>query len=283
MEEKTQSKKPRIYSRDFNEAVDHLQKKIYGEMEGIAKDLFKDLSKHFTRRLIILNSVYLLIALGISYTALTFSLKEVVRKYAEEYISKGKQYAAAQIRIEKNQEELKDNHDSLANNQASLEKRMLEQANELYRVKESVSSLDKSNKEQFIFIKDKMNNLESSFEQYKKNLEKTMKSDYKEFLDLNNSTLKEVKDLSAKVTAYEKELPKTSAYDKRLNDIISDIGNLTTKIGELNRNIEKTDRESISKEDYNKLKNELDIIKKDYKPLKEKLEALTKKINEKTE
>ena len=170
-----------------------------------------------------------------------------------------------------------------------MEKENLESSEKPEAISSCLWTQDTITMKSFVFIQGStsfetiINEQKDSFDQYKKTNEATMKSDYKEFLDLNNSTLKEVQDLSAKVTAYEKELPKTSAYDKRLNDIISDIGNLTTKIGELNRNIEKIDRESISKEDYNKLKNELDIIKKDYKPLKEKLESLMKKVNEKTE
>lgn len=186
MEEETKYKKPKIYNRDLNEAVEHIKEEMHEEIRGVAENLFKDLSKHLTHRLMLLTSASLLIALGISYTILTFSLKKSVREYAEQYISQGKQYAAAQKRIEKNQNELKNHYNELAGKYSSLNSIILDNANKIYHIGSIFDDLYEQNKKQILSLEDAVISLDDNIDEFKASFEQYKKSNEESINDLKN-------------------------------------------------------------------------------------------------
>ncbi len=263
----------KIFPKALGEATEKVKKEAIEVINLAHQDI-----KGYLHKWGILFLASTLVSLGI----IVLFGKNYVNRYSQQYISQGKQFAVAQNTIIKNQNESKSKYNNLANNQASFEKSILEQANEIYSIKINLSNTNNENKIKFSSLESSINESKKLSEQDKKELESAINSNFEKFLDSNNNLTKIVNGLSADVEGYKNELSKLTefraaiaSYDKRIKQITDDIDGKDKKLNELNKLVEKINKENISKKEFESLEKEIKKIKE----LQEQIDSLKKELD----
>lgn len=267
--------KPRLwYTTDVKQVAEIVTKNVLGHVSEDIKEVERNVSVKFKRYLtgLVLLS---LATMGIG----TFLSVRYIDKYSKQNTDEGKRFTKEVTNI-------REKYNELNNNYASLNKAVEGHSASINAISSGIEDTKKENEKRFLSLEENIKGIKESFEQDKRSTAKAMESDYGSFLQINNEMSKKMDDLTAKLSAYEKELPKiqeagikVSSLDEKISQFITEQGKLNTSLGELKRGLEKLEKESINKDEYNQLKKQIDGYEKTNKKLQENIDSLRKRVD----
>ena len=274
--------KPRLwYTTDVKQVAEIATKNVLEHVSEDIKEATRNVSTRFKGYLTVL-ALLSLAAIGIG----TFLSVKYIDKYSKQNTEQGKQFTKEVTKqgehFTKEVTEVREKYNELNNNSISLDKNLRDNSDKINSLETNISNINEENKKQLLSLETSINELKGSFGQ----IQNTTKSDYSSFLQINNEMSKKIDDLTANLSAYEKELPKiqeagikVSSLDEKISQFITEQGKLNTSLSELKRGLEKLEKESVNKEEHNQLKKQIEGYEKTNKKLLEHIDSLRKRID----
>ena len=274
--------KPKVwYTTDVKQVAEIATKNVLEHVSEDIKEATRNVSTRFKGYLTVL-ALLSLAAIGIG----TFLSVKYIDKYSKQNTEQGKQFTKEVTKqgehFTKEVTEVREKYNELNNNSISLDKNLKDNSDKIKTLEAKISDITEENKKQLLSLETSINELKGSFGQ----IQDAMKSDYGHFLQINNEMSKKIDDLTANLSAYEKELPKiqeagikVSSLDEKISQFITEQGKLNTGISELKRGFEKLEKESINKEEHNQLKKQIEGYEKTNKKLQENIDSLRKRVD----